>query len=510
MESLKGFSVHTRKTLWIREVYAIRRNAASQGLSESMMDENAGHAVAAEVVREARGKRVLFLCGTGGKGSIGMAAARHAMAKVESEVTIIGRRERIVKEAALVNYSLFGREGKIREGKEGMEVVEKRLSDFDFIVDAIVGVGLRGALSQEYANAVRAVNGSGKPVISIDVPSGMDADTGKAMPVCIKPKILLELHKYKRGIERKSFKESKLLDIGIPLSAEIMAGPGDIALATEPKAMASNKYSNGSVLVIGGSLGYTGAPALAAAAAQSSLAALRTRAGYVTLMVPKKAYPIIAKVAGEVVVKSLAGETFCNEDFEEAWRIRHDALVIGPGLSDNEESYSAIAAFVRKERMAGKAVVADASAVKALALHKKALEGIIVTPHDGEFECLSGTATAGLPLKERAGICLRFAERHRCIIVLKGNETIVSDGDLLKINRSESPALATMGTGDVLAGIIASYATAHSGLFEDAVAGVYLHSRIGDMLGRSKGLHITAGDVVGFIPDALRIFDRIS
>ena len=504
MESLKGFTTYAKSSLRIADLYAIRRNAMEEGLGEAVLDENAGRAVAEEVMRWGKG-RVLVVCGSGGKGSIGMAAARHLFGRRDVEILLAKSVGEGWREAAMVNHSLFKGIGEVY----GLKSLKERIAHSEIIVDALVGAGLHGKLSRDYRTIVEEINRSGKKIASIDIPSGMDADSGKGQPVAVRPGLLIILQKAKGGVVPAKDCLVKRVEIGVPISAEIIAGQGDLVLATEPKKIGSNKYSNGSILIIGGGKGYSGAPSLAASAANNALAALRTRAGYVSLMVPKGIYPIVATASREAVVRSFSGEAFGAEEAESAAAIRHDAVIIGPGLEDERGSYKLICKFVRDEAGRGKKVLVDATALRALAGERSALKGTIITPHDGEFARISGIRTDKLGLLERAKAAAAFARRYGCVVVLKGNRTIITDGARLKVNRSGSPALATMGSGDVLAGIIAAYATAHGDLFECAVGGVYLHSRVGELLARGKGLHIVASDIVGYLPDALRIFDKV-
>jgi NAD(P)H-hydrate epimerase len=176
-------------------------------------------------------------------------------------------------------------------------------------------------------------------------------------------------------------------------------------------------------------------------------------------------------------------------------------------MSPSRESLDAILEFIRR---CDKPMVLDAAALRAAALDKSVLGArMVLTPHEGEFEALTGIKLDYSPLHERVRAAVRFASSYKCTLVLKGNETVVTNGKLLKINRAASPALATMGTGDALSGMIASYLARHDDVFECAVAAVHAHAKAGDLLSMQKGIHITATDVVEAIPDVLRLFDVV-
>jgi NAD(P)H-hydrate epimerase len=215
-------------------------------------------------------------------------------------------------------------------------------------------------------------------------------------------------------------------------------------------------------------------------------------------------------VPPELIVKQFAGSEFSSDDIPRLAEIRHDVAVIGPGLASTGKSFGSIMEFIKSESARGKGVIIDAAAIKSISRNTSALgKDCIVTPHEGEFKFLTGINLKNKPLEKRIYAAMDFAKSYRCTIVLKGHETIITDGSLLKINVAASPALATMGTGDVLSGIIASYFAAHKNAFESAVAGVYVHSLIGDELYKEKGVHITAEDVIAKIPEVLKRFDVI-
>ena len=281
------------------------------------------------------------------------------------------------------------------------------------------------------------------------------------------------------------------------------AGADDIRRATEPRRLSVNKYQNGSVLIVGGGEEYHGAPIIAAFGASNTLAALRTGSGYVTVAVPKSAAPAVRKLSANLIVRSLAS----IGDLKTIGSIRHDSVVIGPGIDGDRKNLAAAHRLILAEIKAGKRVVIDATAIRCLSMRDKLGRDAVITPHTGEFKVLTGLDLREAGINERIKAATQLARKLGCVVVLKGHDTVITDGKSFKVNTAKSSALATMGTGDVLSGMIASYMALHNDAFESAVAGVVAHSMVGDMLARRMGNHIMAMDVAQHIPDVLKGFD---
>ncbi|MDE1868871.1 MAG: NAD(P)H-hydrate dehydratase [Candidatus Micrarchaeota archaeon] len=280
----------------------------------------------------------------------------------------------------------------------------------------------------------------------------------------------------------------------------------DIQRATPRISMHSNKYSRGSVLIIAGSGRYSGAMKLAASAAAEALAALRTESGYVTIAGPKRIVSSAARISPVFVIRELSGPI--KKQLSIIKSIRHDAVILGPGLEPANIKLELLKGIIKMEKSSGNCLVVDGAAIRALANHRELINNcMVLTPHDGEFKALAGINLKGAALKTRISAAKKFAAEYNCILALKGHKTVITDGKRLKVNVPKSPALATMGTGDVLAGMIASYLALHKDAFEGAVAAVHAHSMIGDKLYKKKGEHITAQDVAEAIPEVLKQFD---
>lgn len=285
----------------------------------------------------------------------------------------------------------------------------------------------------------------------------------------------------------------------------LFATAADIRRATERRGDRSNKYSHGSVLVVGGSRTYTGAPVLASSASSAALSALRTASGYASLLVDRAVEAVERSASPNLVVRSFAASATSYSLLGAIAAIRHDALVIGPGMEKKGALYRSAGKIIEAELRAGNIAVADAAATIPAAGSRLSRDAIL-TPHAGEFAALGHDVTDDLD--DRIEKAVEFCGRHNCTLVLKGHDTVITDGASVRVNRAKTPALATMGTGDVLAGMIAAYAAVHRDAFESAVAAVTAHSMIGDMLHRRMGNHVIATDLIDAIPPFLKRFDR--
>ncbi len=513
MQNLKEFFIYTKKSIGRRDSYAILMNAEALGMEEKMLVEDAASEIAAHIERSHKEQKFLFVCGTGGKGAVGMALARHVMGFADVKVALVGDPSAMHNATTKLNYRLLSTISEVEAIGDGDgDRLKAMAKEADNVVDGLFGVGLRGSIRGIAYDAIKAINDSGRNVISIDMPTGFDADTGTSNVIHVKANEVFTLHKLKNGMLRnRSVSGVVLLDIGVPESAELLTGPGDVMMATEPRAMQSNKYSSGSVLVIGGSEDYHGAPALASFSANAAFSALRLGAGYVTILVPKAVEGVVKRISPSLIVRSFNDNAGTAELLGLIKEIKHKSVVIGPGLKEDGAAAKALSEIIKYESKAGNCVVVDGGAIKALGRHKTALgKNTVITPHEGEFKAIYGADISGKGFNWRVKASIEFAKRHGCVLVLKGHDTIITDGDLLKINRASTPALATMGTGDVLAGIIAAYMSTHRDAFESAVAGVYVHSALGDRLSGSKGNHIIAQDLIDGMPEFLKGYDRIA
>ena len=265
----------------------------------------------------------------------------------------------------------------------------------------------------------------------------------------------------------------------------------------------SSKRDFGCLLIVGGSEVYSGAPALA------GMAALRTGVGLAIIAAPRSVAASIRGYSPNLIVHSLNSDVVSSEQIERVSSLTaaSDALVLGPGIGRHPETRQAIPLIIKEARKMGKPTLIDADGIRALTEAKELLKGVLITPHAGEFKAISGLEAPQL-WRGRLPICRKFALEHGCVLLLKGHDTIVTDGSRAKVNCTGNPGMATAGTGDVLSGIIGAFLAQGAEPFSAAVAGAYIHGVAGDTVCRQKGFHMVASDLIEALPTVLRKYDR--
>lgn len=286
-----------------------------------------------------------------------------------------------------------------------------------------------------------------------------------------------------------------------------LASEADLSLALHPRSAFSDKTSRGIVLVIGGSDRFYGAPALASNAAYNSLAALRTSAGYAKTYVPKAILSLVRGFSPNMVVNALGTSSIALNGSIRKEIERSDAIAIGMGIGRKPAALKSAYGMIKYGMAKGKKIVVDADAIASVK-GRKLSKDVVLTPHDKEFFRLSGLTVSKTDIKDRAAKAISAARKLNANVLLKGHYTIITDGTRAKVNIPKTSALATMGTGDVLSGMIAALASSGASAYDAAVAGAYLHGKIGDLLYEAKGAHILAVDVIDMIPSVLKKYDR--
>jgi hydroxyethylthiazole kinase-like uncharacterized protein yjeF len=491
------------------------------GIPSLVLMENAGRQVVAamEAAYESRlNGRVAVLCGRGNNGGDGFVVARTLMQRgIDASVFVIGSLTD-VRGDAKTNLDILGRLGitvvEINE-EQSWELHFSEISQCSLIVDAIFGTGLKSALAGMMETIIADVNASSIPIVSIDLPSGLSADTPHVIGDCIDASMTVTLAAPKLPLVLPPGEEHAgdvvIADIGIP--HEVIDGvegqrielltPEQLRDVVEPRAADSHKGDYGRVTIVAGSRGKTGAAHLAA------MGALRSGAGLVTVATPASALPIVASMGPEFMTEPLAESlegAVVARAIDRLLDLRHDVIACGPGLGRDP----AVADFVRTllDR-ATVPLVLDADAITVLAEDPGRLVGreerdVIITPHPGEMARLIGSAIEEVQAN-RIDIATDFATTHRVYVVLKGHRTIIAtpDGHVF-INPTGNAGMATGGTGDVLTGMIAAWL----GQLLDAEAAcrlaVFLHGAAGDLAEAEEGqVAMTATDVIAHLGDAL-------
>jgi hydroxyethylthiazole kinase-like uncharacterized protein yjeF len=458
---------------------------------------------------------VLVLCGRGNNGGDGYVMARYLHnAGLKITVVVLATFEKISGDA-LINLDLIRGMGlQILEVQAEKQWQSHRflLNQCDYIIDGIFGTGLNAPVRGFYAQVIQDVNKAKSPVMAIDIPSGLNADTGQIMGDAVKAELTVTFGFPKIG--QLLFPGAELvgrltrIDIGIPNAAteQIPARyhliePDDFSSLFRGERPDIHKGNRGHLLVLAGSTGKTGA------AAMTAVGALRAGAGLVTVGVPKGLNAILENKLTEAMTAplpetdegtlSLAAENTIHQLME-----GKTAVALGPGLSTHQETTALVRRIVGRCPLP---MVIDADGLNALSGHLEALvpaQGkTILTPHPGEMARLSGMSTGEIQA-DRIGTAAKFAEDHRCCLVLKGARTLIAEpGGAVYVNPTGNPALSSGGTGDVLTGLVAGFAARGWPLTKAAVCGTYLHGLAADFLAEDMGeFGMLAGELLDVLP----------
>ena len=491
--------------------------------------ERAGAGVARAVERIAPDGPVTVVCGKGNNGGDGLVAAR-LLREAAREVTVVciapaaelsgdarENLERLPGEPPLMLDSLAHSAPEAlapRAAREHQSTCAGSARPAA-VVDALLGTGFEGAPRGPTSQAIEAINVNGAPVVSVDVPSGVDASTGTASGVAVRATATVTFHAPKPGLWINPGKshagEIETVDIGIPRGAP--AGATTVGLIKPSildllpqRQRGSTKFTSGHVLVAGGSRDLMGAPRMAAHAS------MRAGAGYVTACVPASLQAIIATAApAELMTRGLPEDegallgAGAGAMLELA--VRAGALVLGPGLGRSEGAGE----FARElARSAGLPLVLDADGLNAHAGRADELAArraaTVLTPHAGELARLLEIEHEEVD-HERLLHARAVSERTHAVVVLKGDDSLIAEpGGQVAVSPGGSPALATAGTGDVLSGVIAALLAQGMEAFAAAAAGVWLHVLAGREAARRQGAAegVIAGDVIAALPAVRR------
>lgn len=500
-----------------------RRTIEEAGLCGRVLMENAARGAVEIFLKTfagALGQRIGVMAGRGNNGGDGFVMARY-LAQWGAEVTVflLARAQKLQGDA-LANWNLLPPYGVqavcLPDAEAFRDASGKRLRQ-QLWIDAILGTGLKSEVRGYFKEAIDFLNGSGAPIFAVDLPSGLDADTGQPLGSCIRATATATFGFAKNG--HVLFPGADLcgavsvVDIGIPKSVSLDPAPRQ-RLITEKEAcdltvtrpLDAHKGRSGHLLVVAGSPGKTGAAAMCA------VAAMRAGAGLVTLAVPRSLLPVVMGQAIEIMTAALP-ETPRGELSDEGTQAVLDALnqgkrclALGPGIGTAPQTKRLVHRLIAESPVP---LVLDADALNLLAedigILANARSPVVLTPHPGEMSRLTGLSTSGIQA-DRIGCARRFSEKWRVHLVLKGAATVTAGPDgTVAVNASGNPGMASGGMGDVLTGVIAGLIVQG---YEPAVAckiGVFLHGAAADAAARQIGpVGYLAGNVAGFIPLACK------
>jgi NAD(P)H-hydrate epimerase len=501
--------------------------------------ENAGRAAFEETGRLAGGlggKRVAVLCGGGNNGGDGFVVARYCRLAGAVATIFCTASADAMKADPRAHFDVARKLGipcePVTAG--GPEPID--LSSFDILVDALLGTGVEAAPRAPIDGLIRAMNASGRPIVAVDLPSGVNADTGGVPGEAVRATSTVTFAYPKLGLltfPGAAYTGRLIVDsigfdweaLGVETGCRIVAKE-ELRVRLPKRADDSNKGDYGHVAVVAGSRGMVGAPALTARAAQ------RAGAGLVTVLTAESAQPLVASKLDEQMTRSLpeADGAISEAAFEAVaeFASRATVLCVGPGMTTSPETVRLVQRIVAE---LDTPIVLDADGLNALSLDMQAAQRrrergahpLVLTPHPGEAARLLGRSIPDIQA-DRAGAARDLAKSANAVVILKGRHTLVAEpGGSIQINTTGNPGMASGGMGDALTGILGSFlaqalaSARHSPdhaedertIFDIAALSVLIHGAAGDLAAAESGqVGMTAGDLIGRLPAAIRLMEE--
>ena len=484
------------------------------GIPETILMENAGGA-AHRVLKDhfpLAGKRVLVLCGSGNNGGDGLVVARKIFSDGgQPHVLLLGDPARF-KGASTLNWDMIQRLGIDLIPFSTPAKVDELLATCDLVVDGILGTGLSKPVRGHYAEVITRVNAADRPVMSLDIPSGIHGDTGQVMGTAVRADLTVAFGLPKVGniLYPGYHYGGRLYTTHIAFPPQLTRAAHLTIALNEPPSLPArlpwgHKGSFGDALFIAGAAGYYGAPCLAA------MALLKAGGGYARLAAPASIVAALAARGPEIVfIPQAETDTgslaLSNHPQLVAAARSRDMVVIGPGLSLNEETARLVRRLV--ETVPAPLLI-DGDGISAISQSPQRLHNrpgkTVLTPHLGEMARLTGLSTDDIK-NDPIGILQQTAAQFDACIVLKGAHTLIGFPDQrVVVNTTGNHAMATAGAGDVLTGAIAAMAGAGLPLDEAVCKGVQLHGTAGEIAADTIGADgVTARDILNYLPEAVR------
>ncbi len=504
-------------------------NCEYLGLSRLCLMENAGKSLSDEVATLStftfsKPVKIVIFTGSGGNGGDGFVAARHLLNRGFSvDLCLLKNDDEIKSQDALTNLKVLRNLNprvsrlNINYLKDSREIDKLDIAfnnnfSESIIIDGILGTGIKGKIRPKERRAIEVINKSNALKVAIDVPSGMNPLTGEVLDICVKADYTVGFHKVKTGLKIASEDIVGGLitcDIGIPLEAELFVGDGDL-LKLKNRSNNSHKGNNGSLLIIGGSKEYSGAPGLA------GISAISSGVDLVHVTTPESAATPIKSYSPDLIVHSLKGDYLNLNNQEEILNLVEDvdAVLIGPGASQNDETKKLFNILVHKIK---KPIVLDADALKLV--NRKLIskrKDIILTPHNNEFKQFyqdiiyeEGLTFDDVSMKfdnlnyktvnDKLTFFQSVTNSIEGVTVVKGESDFIFQGSKIKINTSGNPGMTVGGTGDCLAGLTSGLLAQGLNVFDSASLATFLNGKAGDLAMDKYGYGFAASDLSEFI-----------
>lgn len=503
------------KACYAHQMREVDKAATDLGCIPSIiLMENAAIACVEELKKtfDIQKTSIAVFCGKGNNGGDGLAIARH-LSNIGVNVTVYLVSGNEYKGDALINYNILSKTNIRIKHIIDIEELSYIIRSYDIIIDAILGTGISGTVRGNSYDVIEKINENAKYVLSVDVPSGINSDTGEICGIAVKADKTVTFAGYKVGmlmypaadytgdiaVDKISIPEHVINSQNLKIN---VTDSGFVRALLKKRENNTYKGIYGKLLIIAGSKGMSGA------AYMSAEAALKSGAGLITLACCESINAVLEEKTTEVMTMSLpdadghiSRDAIVDilEKIEEA-----TAVLIGPGLGRSSDAEAIVQAVLQYSKVP---VIVDADAINAVARNKRMLElcacDLVFTPHTMELSRLTGLDVDQIE-SERIDISRDFCENNGAVLLLKGHHTIVTGTDLTQyINTTGNPGMATGGSGDVLAGIIGAFAARGIDCEKAAAAAAYIHGMAGDIASQKYGEEsMSASDILECIPDA--------
>ncbi|MFX1237869.1 MAG: NAD(P)H-hydrate dehydratase [Promethearchaeota archaeon] len=497
------------------EVGVLDNNSEWLGIPKSHLMECAGYSFTSEIVNRyelTNSHKIAIFCGTGNNGGDGFVVARHlASFGVKSLLILIGSPEKIRTPEARLNWKIASESlfysvstSIVKDSSDLGEIIAKIQEDnaFKLVLDGLLGTGVKGKIREPISSAIDAINTIREndekiQVVSIDVPSGVNPNTGKIPDKAVKADLLITFHRNKMGLKPKSANAGEIVvrSIGIPQEANIFVGKGDVQPTLKSRGKTTHKGQFGKILVVGGSKDYSGAPAY------STLACVNFGIDLVKTLVPDVIGNVLKSYSPSIIARTSPGEYLDLNALEAAKNLIKwaDAVLIGPGIGIKDKTGDLVVALVKDATALKKPLVLDADALKLIKKDLNILKdaNVILTPHAGELKIMTGI---DLPshekIEERGSLVMELAKKLGVVLLVKGPLDYISNGKRLKINKTGCPEMSIGGTGDVLAGLCAGLCALKNDLFDSACSAAFLNGYTGQYCKKVLGPRFTVSDMI--------------
>lgn len=448
------------------------------------------------------GNRYIIFCGNGNNGADGLAIGRKLIFDNKDVLFILLKPRKNPTEEFQVNFNILKSlkvNMMIIDDIDKLDEIQHLIEDFPIVIDSIFGIGLDRKLNDFYFKIIDIINNSNKKIIAVDVPSGLDADSGRPLGSAVKAHITYTVEVIKKGFIEYSALEYlgdlKVIQIGIPENVKQANNENIYALSRESyrnklikRKIYGHKGNYGRAVLVAGSIGCLGAARLA------TESCIRSGAGLTTLITSSEGRKLLS---GSLVEGMLA--TFEDNEKVKYLLSKADSVAFGPGIKEDEESMKLLEEIIIDSPSS---IIIDAGGINLLSKNKKCLcavkDKVILTPHPGEMARLIGKDISYVE-KNRIECSRAFAKQYKCIVLLKGYNTVITDGKNVFINKTGNSKMASGGMGDTLTGIITALVAQGYSNMDATLLGAYIHGLAAEYSARDR-YSIIARDLIESIP----------